>query len=361
MKYALPIRNILKYSLVFTLAVSLISFLGSFMHEENLTLVWYRAANTFFMFASSCFINLFLIKCFEEKKSFLKTDKSLINRKLFATGHIITFILFSGLNLLNEHLACTGILPNAMMRDEIYNMGAWIYLFFFLISSMMYGMVYILHSFIIFEDWKTKVDLENSRLKSVHAETVNHLLKQQIQPHFLFNALNVLKSLIRKQPDAAEEYLLSLSDFLRASVNQNQKIVAPLKEELKICSDYMEMQRIRFGDAINFAIDIDDNDIHSRDYLPAFSLQPLVENAIKHNELTYASPLRIRIYKDKDVIVVENNLKPKSIMLDSTGNGLTNLAERYRIISGNTIQIEETNTQFIVRIKILESENTAKL
>jgi two-component system LytT family sensor kinase len=361
MNYALPIRNILKYSLVFTLAVSLISFLGSFMHDETLGLVLYRASNTFFLFSASCLVNLCLIKSFEEHNTCLTSNKSIVNKKLFAIGHIITFILFCGFHILNEYLTKVGILPKAFMRDEIYTLGNWIYLFFFLISTLMYGMVYVLHNFIIFEDWKTQVDLENSRLKSIHAETVNHLLKQQIQPHFLFNALNVLKSLIRKHPDTAEEYLLSLSDFLRASVNQNKKTVAPLKEELKICNDYMEMQKIRFGEAIDFKILIDDSEISSRDQLPAFSLQPLVENAIKHNELTNVSPLRIQITKNQDFIEVENNLKPKSIMLDSTGNGLSNLSERYRILTGNTIQIEETNTQFIVRIKILDAENTTKL
>ncbi|MDT4866715.1 Sensor histidine kinase YpdA [compost metagenome] len=201
---------------------------------------------------------------------------------------------------------------------------------------------------------KVKVDLENSQLRTVNAETANQLLRQQIQPHFLFNALNVLKSLIRKYPDTAEEYLISLSDFLRASVNQNKKVLVPLVEELKICHDYMEMQKIRFGNALRYQVNINDTE---NGYLPVFSLQPLLENAIKHNELTTASPLQIEISDAAGWVEVKNNMQAKRSLSESTGNGLTNLSERYRILSGNPVQIIENQENFIVKIKLLHAED----
>lgn len=356
MKYSLPIRNILKYSLIFTLTVTLISFLGSFMNDETWGLVFYRALNTFIIFYGYCLINLCLLLGFEKKRPLLNYKGSVLNKKHFLVGIFFTFCIFLASHFFNLFLIDKGIVSKSLMREEIKNMGNWLYIFSFAISVVMYGMVYIVHNFFILENWKNQVDLENSRLKSVNADTVNQLLKQQIQPHFLFNALNVLKSLIRKDPDVAEEYLISLSDFLRASVNQNKKTVATLKEELKICTDYMEMQKIRFGNAIDFEIKINEEIISSSEFLPVFSLQPLVENAIKHNGLTNAEPLKIRIQKAGGWIEVTNNLQPKNSLSDSSGNGLSNLSERYRILSGDPIKIQESCSKFSVKIKILNHQ-----
>src|SRR5690606_32763171 len=143
-------------------------------------------------------------------------------------------------------------------------------------------------------------------------------------------------------------------DFLRASVNQNKKILVPLAEELKICHDYMEMQKIRFGDALRYRVNIGDTDCG---YLPVFSLQHLLENAIKHNELTNAFPLEIEISDTDGWMEVKNNLQAKRSLSESTGNGLSNLSERYRILSGDSVQIIENRDNFIVKIRILHAEN----
>src|SRR5690606_13497954 len=127
-------------------------------------------------------------------------------------------------------------------------------------SFIVYVLVYFFHNFVILLFYKTRNELEISELKAANFETANQLLRQQIQPHFLFNALNVLKSLIRKYPVTAEEYLVSLSDFLRASNTLSKTDTATLGQELKLCEDYMEMQKIRFGNSIRYNVHIPTDD-----------------------------------------------------------------------------------------------------
>src|SRR5690625_6092884 len=152
--------------------------------------------------------------------------------------------------------------------------------------------VLLLQNFLLHQHEKKRIEMELLQLKAINSETKNQLLQQQIQPHFLFNALNILKSLIRKYPETAEAYLVRLSDFLRVSVSGNKTGLATVREELKLCEDYMEMQKIRFGNAICYDVKIQEDDDCIARYLPFFSLQLLVENAIKHNELTELHPQR---------------------------------------------------------------------
>jgi two-component system LytT family sensor kinase len=350
--YEIPVKNILKYSFVFSLTVSLITFVSSFMHEEYWSSVVYRVSSTFVLFYIFSLLNLYMLKRFYKQNNLADSYVTINDKRQYLCGLMTTAVVFFGTHLFSVYLINCGIISPAFMRNELSKLGPWLYVFLFLLSAIAYTVVYFLHNFIILQDSKVKVDLENSELRTRNAETANQLLRQQIQPHFLFNALNVLKSLIRKYPDTAEEYLISLSDFLRASVNQNKKVLVPLDEELKICKDYMEMQKIRFGEALIYKVNMEDN-LHG--YLPVFSLQPLLENAIKHNELTNLSPLEIHISRVGDWVEVKNNIKPKRSLGDSTGNGLSNLAERYRLLSGDSIKIDDTKECFRVRIKILEN------
>ena len=217
--------------------------------------------------------------------------------------------------------------------------------------------ILIILDLILLKEKKTKVEIENAQLKLKNTEALNQHLKQQIHPHFLFNSLNTLKSLINKSPDAAEDYLVRLSDFLRTSISSGEDNIVKVSDELKLCLDYLEMQKIRYGSALQFSIDIPD-EIYSSGYVPVFSLQLLSENAIKHNSLTDESPLHIKIIYEEERITVSNNLQPKLSTETSPGMGLTNLAERYKILSGDEIIIRTSDNQFSVSIKIIGNENS---
>lgn len=216
--------------------------------------------------------------------------------------------------------------------------------------------ILIILDLILLKEKKTKIEIENAQLRLKNSEAQNQQLKQQIHPHFLFNSLNTLKSLINKSPDVAEDYLIKLSDFLRTSVSAGNDNIVKLKEELKLCLNYLEMQKIRYGRAIQFNVDIPEK-IYPTGFVPVFSLQLLTENAIKHNALTNESPLQIQIKYDEGWITVINNLQPKLTTETTTGSGLTNLAERYKILSGDEIIIRTTANHFSVSIKILRNED----
>jgi sensor histidine kinase YesM len=130
-----------------------------------------------------------------------------------------------------------------------------------------------------------------------------------------------------------------------------------LKDEIKLCLDYLEMRKVRFGKAIQYTINIP-NEIQHSSFVPVFSLLPLLENAIKHNILTNELPLHIKIEYENDRIVTTNNIQPRLSSEASTGLGLENLAERYKILSGDKIIINSSENIFSVSIKILGNENS---
>lgn len=217
------------------------------------------------------------------------------------------------------------------------------------------SLVIIVQNIIILRYEKTNMDLENSRLRVANLESANLLLKQQIHPHFLFNALSMLKSLYKTDVRAGEAYLSHLVNFFRASLVEQQSRLSLLQDEIKLCNDYLEMQKIRFEDALLCTIDIPDN-VLLRGAVPPFSIQSLIENAIKHNEVTESSPLMISVFYKEGRIITENNLQQRTHIDGPSGKGLINLIERYRILSDEEVIIRQDNKTFSVSIKVLSNE-----
>lgn len=218
--------------------------------------------------------------------------------------------------------------------------------------------IIVLLEILVLRDKKRIIEEENSRLRMFNLEAKHSLLKQQLHPHFLFNSLSTLGSLIKRSPQQAEEYLEKLSELLRFSINSDSQTVVGLREELELTENYLSMQQVRFGNALNFTIDIPYK-IKITGKVPIYSVQLLVENAIKHNILTTAKPLKIVIKsgKENNTISIENNLQPKLHVEDGSGVGLSNLAERYRLLHNEELNIDRTNEKFIVTIKVLENES----
>jgi len=146
-------------------------------------------------------------------------------------------------------------------------------------------------------------------------------------------------------------------DLLLINPCDRKKIYQQLGDELTICVNYLEMQKIRFGEALRFDIHIPDS-MRAAWCLPAFSLQLLAENAIKHNILTLERPLTITISCSDEIITVSNNLQKKEATHPGTGVGLANLQERYKILSGGGIVIDTDNDKFSVSIKALPYEGS---
>ena len=227
----------------------------------------------------------------------------------------------------------------------------------FVLGLSINTVILIILDLILIRGKQAGIEIENARLKLKNTEALNQQLKQQIHPHFLFNSLNTLKSLINNSPEAAEDYLVKLSDFLRTSISAGKDNVVKVSGELKLCLDYLAMQKIRYGGALQFNIDIPEEHLEYG-FIPVFSLQLLAENAIKHNALTNETPLQIKIRYNNGRIIVSNNMRKKVVSESSPGLGLINLAERYNILSGDEIIIRNSEDQFSVSIKILTDENS---
>lgn len=197
--------------------------------------------------------------------------------------------------------------------------------------------------------WQASLKREQ-KLREENLIFQNETLKTQINPHFLFNSLNTLSSLIVTKPELAEEFITRLSSIYRYILENSSKDKVPLEVELSFIENYFFLHKIRDDGKIQLEIRI--NDFANYEILPV-SLQILVENAIKHNKATRESPLKILIYTENKSIVVTNNLQRMALQMKSTQIGLKNLNQRVSLITGKALVIEETDTDFTVKIPLV--------
>ncbi len=179
-------------------------------------------------------------------------------------------------------------------------------------------------------------------------------LKNQLDPHFLFNSLNVLTSLIEENPKNAQKFTTSLSKVYRYVLEQKSKELVTVDEELQFAKTYMSLLKMRFEDSIVFTMPEKASNPDSK--VVPLSLQLLLENAVKHNMVTSSKPLHIKIYEDQGSLVVENNLQPKQIVKKSTGVGLSNITERYKLLTSRKIDINKSVNKFAVAIPMLTKQ-----
>ena len=192
-----------------------------------------------------------------------------------------------------------------------------------------------------------KLERENSQIRY---ET----LKSQLNPHFLFNSLNVLSSLIKKDSDKAQNFVDEFSSVYRYTLDVIEKPVVELKEEIDFAKSFLFLQKIRFENAVDMEINVDASKLT---YLvPPLAVQTLLENAFKHNKATTDSPLKIEIHNENDSLVVINNLQPKMKGADSKGVGLNNLKKRYELLGEKLPQFSVTEKEYIANIPLIKPE-----
>lgn len=190
---------------------------------------------------------------------------------------------------------------------------------------------------------------ELHEIKLQHSEAQKLVLLQQMHPHFLFNALSNLKSLIKDNADAAENYTVKLSEFLRYAVQSHQSELVTVEKELNFTMDYIELQKVRFGNAFTYKIDIPHDVLGYQ--IPVLALQTLVENIFKHNYFTDRRPLHFTIvYLDNSLIVW--NKKSSVKLTERTSIGLANLQKRYELIFQKSIIVKNTEDDFTVTIPL---------
>jgi hypothetical protein len=214
----------------------------------------------------------------------------------------------------------------------------------FLISLFLHGRAFLFH-------WKNAI-VEAERLKQAHLSARFENLKSQVNPHFLFNSLNVLSSLVYKDADLSARFIQKLAETYRYVLDTREREVVPLATEFEALEAYVFLMQIRFGE--NLQVEIEAPAL-PRALIPPLTLQMLVENAVKHNIASRRQPLHIRLAARGDgYIVVSNNLQRKSGQAaESGGLGLANIQERYRYLSSQPVQIVQSEEEFSVAVPII--------
>ena len=199
--------------------------------------------------------------------------------------------------------------------------------------------------------WRKEYD----RRKKLEQETIQlnlQELKNQVNPHFLFNSLNSLNAMIGENPALAKEFVLKLSKIYRYVLEKRKENFVPVREEIVLIRHYYFLQKIRLGEQLKLIIS--ETATEEERVIPLMSLQMLVENAIKHNEITRENPLTIRIYKEKEELIVENTYHPRSdIAKDSLGIGFSNIRKIYEYCSDRKFSYKREGELFICRLPLL--------
>jgi sensor histidine kinase YesM len=209
-------------------------------------------------------------------------------------------------------------------------------------------------AYFMFEAWKRAL-IESEKMKREAAEAQYAALRNQVNPHFLFNNLNSLSSLIRMSPEKAIDFVDRFSKIYRYVLDVSDKIVVHLSEEISFLQSYCFLQQTRFGDNLIINTNIDASKLN--DYMVPLSIQLLIENVTKHNEVSSEFPMKIDIYCENDFLVIKNKLQKKDHFankLDNHGIGLATLTERYKHITELEPKFYVEDNHYIAKIPLLK-------
>lgn len=216
----------------------------------------------------------------------------------------------------------------------------------------------IMHAKGFMEEWKksTRKEVVEQKLIARSANAQFESLKNQLDPHFLFNSLNVLSALIDENPDQAQNFTASMSKIYRYVLEQKDKELVTVEEEIDFAKTYCELLKTRFEDSVQFEFDINPADLRS--FVVPLSLQLLLENSIKHNFATSQKPLKVKVYTEDGFLLIENNLQAREQVKESAGIGLSNIVQRYALLTKKNVFIEKSTDFFRVKIPVLTQKIT---
>ena len=197
------------------------------------------------------------------------------------------------------------------------------------------------------------LEFEKEKLQTENYKAQLQTLRNKVDPHFLFNSLNTLRSLVRNNKNEAENFVLNLSDFYRQTMKFNEPSLLKISDEISVLKSYLYLMQQRNGKALFY--EIKDEDTIKSYSIPTLALQIIVENCIKHNTMAINKPLQISIFSNEEkTITVKNNLQPKMTSKEPSGYGLENIKKRYELLGiTNGVIIEKTNAFFSVTLKLI--------
>lgn len=210
-----------------------------------------------------------------------------------------------------------------------------------------------LEAYHFYRNWQlSKIRSEELERESTIAQL--EALKSHINPHFLFNSLNVLSTLIGKDPDLAQKFLNEFASVFRYITETAELQIVELNREIEFTNNYLLLQKIRFGDGIQYDFMIDSESISS--FIPPLSIQTSVENSIKHNSSGIENPLKIKVFSSDGFIVIENNLQIRIGDIKSTKSGIKNLKKRYSFLTDALPEFYINNDKFIAKLPLIQGE-----
>ncbi len=265
---------------------------------------------------------------------------------------MITILVLSAFLLLGDTILCL-ILGQKTLTDLTNPALLFQFTDINFIAAFFIGSVY--ENVYFFEQWKSTIQA-NEALKNQQIRTQFEVLQNQMSPHFLFNSLNTLTTLIAEDQKIATEFTQKLSDVYRYILANKEKELVSIEEELEFAEAYLYLLKMRYPENLMATFSVDAE--YQKKYIAPLTIQMLVENAIKHNVISKAHPLHIEVYVENDKsIVVKNNLQNKKVLEKSTKTGLTNIKNRYKYFGNREIDIITTAQNYLVAIPLISLVN----
>ncbi len=267
---------------------------------------------------------------------------------------IINFIVVYCCNYIN-YVMIQKVSTQEEFLSGKYNFTNWFFVNFALMIAA------FLHAKGFMEELKktSKKEVVQQKLIANSANAQFESLKNQLDPHFLFNSLNVLSALIDENPDQAQKFTSSMSKIYRYVLEQKDKELVTVLDEIEFAKTYCNLLKTRFEDSVDFEFDVLKED--EQKLVVPLSLQLLLENCIKHNFATSSKPLIIKVYSEGSYLSIKNNLQKREQLKESAGIGLSNIVQRYSLLTDQNVFVEESPQDFKVKIPVLTEKKYQKM
>lgn len=346
----LSLKTIALVSLIISLgfhAIMMLSFFfGNTLFSSEIVNLYPHHFNIwrFLYFTTTSYIIVFLILIYNRRILSFSYKNKYIELTLIVLGSLLIAAVF-GIGFVYTRAALAPIHPKP---EFLYNVMKDSLVRDLTMSAVVLIVVQLLRS----QYYQKTIAVENEALRSENLLTRFEALKSQLDPHFLFNSLNTLQSLITIDTEKAEHYLQQLSSVLRHTL-QNKEVIS-LEEELKCVYAYCEMMQIRYGENLKFEFNIDAK-YNNCSVLP-LSLQSLIENSVKHNVISSKQPLVVTVTTGDNSVSVSNPIQAKATPEESNGIALANLTERYRLKWNKTVEITDNGSTFCVKLPLVQND-----
>ena len=346
----IPLKTILWLLLVMAVSIQVVlisynHFTGFYSITGLSELISRFLKGSFLSFIAAFFLaypNLFLIRFLDNRYPWSESGvRRVLTEVLFTLliGLLIGFLITTASHFMNAY-------TEDLTRVYVFNM---------IVVAVCAIVLMTLFEAWIFFDRQSESEKRNRELSRELSHIRFEVLKNQMNPHFMFNSLNVLSSLIEEDTEKSQQFIEEFSYIYRYVLETIEKHVVTLERELAFARSYMFLQQIRHGDELTWSVDIPSEWLQS--YLPPLSLQLVLENAIKHNKIEKSNPLHINLCIENDNLVIVNPLKPKISFKTSTGVGQSNLKKRYTMASNREPEFRLETDRYVVSLPLIREEH----